>query len=52
MLARKCLMLGDLLKKADYIAKITETEGKILSITGLVTTANVIHVTNFITTVT
>ena len=36
---RKYLILMDLLKKADYNAKITEIESKIPSITWLATTA-------------
>ena len=36
---KKYLIVEDLLKKTNYNAKITETEGKIPSITGLATTA-------------
>ena len=36
---KKYLIVYDLLKKTNYNAKITETEGKIPSITGLATTA-------------
>ena len=39
MQMRKYLIVEDLLKKTNYNAKITETEGKIPSITGLATTA-------------
>ena len=39
MQMKKYLIVEDLLKKTNYNAKITETEGKIPSITGLATTA-------------
>ena len=39
MQMKKYLIVKDLLKKTNYNAKITETEGKIPSITGLATTA-------------
>ena len=39
MQMKKYLIVEDLLKKINYNAKITETEGKIPSITGLATTA-------------
>ena len=39
MQTKKFLILVDLLKKTDYNAKITETEGKMPSISGLGTTA-------------
>ena len=40
MQMKKYLIVEDLLKKTNYNAKITETEGKIPSITGLATTAS------------
>ena len=39
MQMKKYLIVEDLLKKTNYNAKITDTEGKIPSITGLATTA-------------
>ena len=49
--ARKFLVLVDLLKKTDYNAKITEIEGKILSISGLPITTVLTTVENKITNV-
>ena len=39
MQTKRFLIPGDLLKKLEYNAEITETEGKISSITGLITTS-------------
>ena len=46
MQTQKYLILVNLLKKTDYNAKITETEGKIASISGLATNAALTAVGN------
>ena len=46
MQTNKFQILVDLLKKTDYNAKISETEGKVSSITGLDTTAALTTVEN------
>ena len=46
MQTKKFLILANLLKKTDYNAKITETEGKIPSINGLAANAALTTVKN------